>query len=473
MRNLFVVANGLSTDHPVPGRPFIDDSLLPTNPTWIERTGRHSGTGTWGRCDGPGFGPITDQWAAFTTDQTNTDYAWCVRYHPEHGRSVVLIHDNDAAHLHTAWINSADGPLLLRAGGYWWDGTRWNRPQQVFDNASGTFARRRAVDAVCLTADQLLANTETDSSRATLVDITDTIAEDDIENWLDHLALWATARSTRSRALSACIVDISAPELAADRLLHLDDLAAMSDTDPLLAQKLLARGQQFPAHQTVIDGRERWAQPVAGDWHEQQQRSAAGIAETMSVPVPANPRGVIVGLNSLWDTLTASFTDALQRRRRPAPRRAIERLLAPQRPDPDNDRNVARSLAWNAVLSFEQAIPFNALAGAVRTAVLADFADRLTLDAELNGGRAPNYSPDKPPHVSVSPQHSKALDWVVRHDPGAAQLSIGEIIGDAERLGIPRSSSTYALRVALALDGTLPENAYDRFLERAFPPASD
>ncbi|MFC9965215.1 MULTISPECIES: hypothetical protein [Nocardia] len=40
-------------------------------------------------------------------------------------------------------------------------------------------------------------------------------------------------------------------------------------------------------------------------------------------------------------------------------------------------------------------------------------------------------------------------------------------------LGLPRSRTTYTLAVALALDGALPDEAYDQFLERAFPPDSD
>ncbi|MFJ9576150.1 hypothetical protein ACIRQF_07110 [Streptomyces sp. NPDC101191] len=66
------VANGLRTDHPVPGLPFINDERLPLdNPDAIERTGRDQGEGLWGRTDPlPG-----DGWVAFTTEPKNRESA--------------------------------------------------------------------------------------------------------------------------------------------------------------------------------------------------------------------------------------------------------------------------------------------------------------------------------------------------------------------------------------------------------------
>ena len=49
---------------------------------------------------------------------TNHLYAWVLRHYPEHGRSVVLYHDSDAASVHNDWFG--DRPLLVRLGGYWW-----------------------------------------------------------------------------------------------------------------------------------------------------------------------------------------------------------------------------------------------------------------------------------------------------------------------------------------------------------------
>jgi hypothetical protein len=52
LRNQRPVANGLRTDHPVPGLPFVDDAHLPLqDPQAIEAIGRRPEEGTWGRTD--------------------------------------------------------------------------------------------------------------------------------------------------------------------------------------------------------------------------------------------------------------------------------------------------------------------------------------------------------------------------------------------------------------------------------------
>ena len=89
----------------------------------------------WGRedrCRGGG-------WEAFTTDPIRHDLAWCVRWHPDYGRSVLLYRDEDAAQAYELWYGAQ---LLYRSGGYWWDGTTWYRPSQVWDVASEDYFRR-------------------------------------------------------------------------------------------------------------------------------------------------------------------------------------------------------------------------------------------------------------------------------------------------------------------------------------------
>src|SRR5215472_17844507 len=82
------VANGLRTDHPIPDLPFVDDSHIPVeDPAGIEATGRRHGGQTWGRQD---RNRRAGGWLAFTTDPLRHDRAWCVRWHPDHGRAVVL-----------------------------------------------------------------------------------------------------------------------------------------------------------------------------------------------------------------------------------------------------------------------------------------------------------------------------------------------------------------------------------------------
>ena len=103
------VANGLRTDHPIPDLPFVDDTHIPLeDPAAVEAVGRHEGSDMWGREDPcPGEG-----WTAFTTDPIRHDLAWVVRWHPAHGRSVVLYQDEDVAGVHQAYMGDA---LLFRA----------------------------------------------------------------------------------------------------------------------------------------------------------------------------------------------------------------------------------------------------------------------------------------------------------------------------------------------------------------------
>jgi hypothetical protein len=51
------------------------------------------------------------------------------------------VRDDDANELHAEWHG---GPLLFRAGGYWWDGATWYRPGQIWDAADGDFVRTPA-----------------------------------------------------------------------------------------------------------------------------------------------------------------------------------------------------------------------------------------------------------------------------------------------------------------------------------------
>src|SRR5699024_4360185 len=149
------LANGTSTDHPLPDLPFVDDSHIPVHDgPATEAIGRKTGDGMWGRYDearGNGEG-----WLAFTTDPIHRDLAWCVRFHPDHGRTVVLVRDGDGASLHTDWTNR---PLLFRAGDYWWDGTTWYRPRQVWDWATEDFAERPVKGAMTVSAADVLDDT--------------------------------------------------------------------------------------------------------------------------------------------------------------------------------------------------------------------------------------------------------------------------------------------------------------------------
>ena len=106
------VANGLRTDHPIPDLPFVDDSHIPVDdPARVEAIGRRPGTDMWGREDRVGSG---EGWVAFTTDPIRHDLAWFVRWHPGHGRSVVLYRDSDIASVHSLYAVLEEHALLFR-----------------------------------------------------------------------------------------------------------------------------------------------------------------------------------------------------------------------------------------------------------------------------------------------------------------------------------------------------------------------
>ncbi|MGW2749292.1 hypothetical protein ACWC5O_45370, partial [Streptomyces sp. NPDC001450] len=176
------LANGLRTDHPVPGLPFVDDSHIPLNegPEAIEAVGRHEASGMWGRFDPNREG---GGWHAFTTDPLQHTLGWSVRYHPEHGRTVLLMSDGATAFLHSQW---SQDQLLFRAGGYWWDGTNWYRPGQVWDPVEEDYERRKARAAVTVSAADMLDG-RADPARAYIGKVTTFDPEAPApENWLDH-----------------------------------------------------------------------------------------------------------------------------------------------------------------------------------------------------------------------------------------------------------------------------------------------
>ncbi|WP_280452338.1 hypothetical protein [Nocardia cyriacigeorgica] len=466
------MANGLSTDHPVPGLAFVDDSHIPLDdPREIEAVGRHEGDDMWGRWDGHlrVDDDEPDQWRAFTTDPVRRDLAWCVRFHPERGRSVLLVHNDDASALHMDWD---DEILLFRAGGYWWDGTHWYRPLQVIDWASQTFVRRKARAAVTVTAADLV-DPVAEAARAavlTVADLGPAVESDDqrgpltVANWSDHLALWAARRPEGALPLSQCVVNISAPELAGDQLVGVSELAAMAGIEASTLRAYASRGEaELPDPQAVISGRAAWSKPVAADWVEQRARSASSVADTMASDHVDNPVASTLsrGRADIFARFTTSFLARLwnpQRRKWWALRHRNEASA----------RQLAETLAWTVASDLDHIIPTSALATTIRCAVLQQFAD------DIERSRKLNREPADEPLLGVIPKVAIMLDWLVRHHPTTAGHTINEIIGIAEkRWNLPRDLVIFSLQTALSLDGKLPDGGYDTFWARIVPPKGD
>lgn len=444
------VGNGSRTDHPIPDLPFIDDSHLPLDdPNAIEALGRVHDGPTWGRTD-----PCHDGgWVAFTTDPIRQDLGWVVRWHPEHGRSVVLYRDDDVASAYTVY---QDEPLLFRAGGYWWDGTAWYRPSQIFDRARETYLNRPVPAALTISAADLLDGAHAASGRQiTISDLDlnkDPYATPE-RRWRDDLALWAD-RHSDGRHLAGCVVQVTAPELAAEQLLGVNELAATVEIAASTLRAYLARGEgDVPLPQATVGGRSMWSRPVAEGWSEQRSRSRDGIARTMSDHANEN---LSVGVNDLWEQFTKAFVmdlwDRGGNRKRFALRWRTQAAV----------RDLAHDLAWTVAASLNRIVPISDLGVTVRAAVLWEFASWQKLlkeDTETVG-------------YPIIRQVVRMLDWLIRHEPTLAAIVVAEIVGEAERqLGITPAITEYSLRQALALEGKLPgHDAYDAFMDAAITP---
>lgn len=455
LQDIYPLANGLRTDHPIPDLPFVDDSHIPVHDgPGVEAIGRHHGTGTWGRHDRTRDGG----WVAFTTDSIQPQAGWVVRWHPEFGRSVTLYSDNDAASVHSVLDRDV---LLFRAGGYWWDGVHWYRPSQIFDRASENYVRRRVPAAATVTAADLLqTGGEARRGRVYGIDQIDPDTSPPVESWLDDLAAWAASREDGARPLAACVVAVSAPELGTDQLIGLPQVAQIGGLAPSTLRAYISRKEgDVPQPQArFAGGRSMWARPVAQEWAELRNRSSENVRTAVSTQV--GELAVTTGLAEIWATFTRLFKASLWDDPANRKRWAL-RWRTPAAVD-----EVARGLGWQVAAGLESIVPFESLGVTVRQAFLDEFAT--AQEGRESVGAAPL------PFYGISRHVAKMLDWLIRHKPSTASYTISEIIGEAERrLHIPREVCEHSIATALSLDGQLDRDAREEFLGRVFTPVGD
>jgi hypothetical protein len=447
------VGNGIHTDHPIPDLPFVDDGHIPVDdPLAIEAVGRGAEEGMWGREDHIHGGRAG--WVAFTTDPIRRDLAWVVRYHPEHGRSVMLFRDGDAGSVHQdLW-----SPVLLwRAGGYWWDGQTWYRPPQLWDRASEDYVQRAVPAATTVTAADLLTG-DGQPNRAQILQIIDVDPDAPLQGrWADHLALWARSRSVDAPSLAACVVTLTAPELLADQMVYLGDLAQLAGIAPSTMRAYTARGEaELPAPQSTSGGRSAWSEPVAQEWNEARRRSSGGLIEAVSIQ-RAPGMSLPTGLADVRVRLAHTFFSRLWNtgfRKRWALRWRTE----------DAVRAVADDLALIVAHDVPRLVPISDLVVTLRHALLDEIALRLESDRIEDGPSS---------FFGITPHITRTLDWLIRHEPSAAEVVIGQFLGEAERrLNVPIRVTDESLRQALSMDSKLDEATLHAFLELALPPRS-
>lgn len=281
------VANGIRTDHPVPGLPFVDDSLLDlSDRDSIENLGRGAGAGRWGRTDL--YNHLHGAWRAFTTDPTDADYAWLVVHHPENGTTVSLYRDDDVvnAYSYRDYDNGGVMPLIVRNGGYWSDGAVWRRPTAVTDPVTHSITwdepqEMHSVFVSSLSGGELRTVFDPDKGEKVL-----SLAEV-AKNPGQHISRgdwvrrilpgWSFLRTNSSLPLERCVLEPSAPELDAEALLNNQDAAMLAGVEASTWRAYVSRGTA-PDPQKVIRastsdrGRPYWSEPVVEAWVARRDR---------------------------------------------------------------------------------------------------------------------------------------------------------------------------------------------------------
>lgn len=452
------VGNGLHTDHPIPDLPFVDDSHIPVgNPDQIEAIGRYPGASeTWGREDSLG----DSGWIAFTTDPLCHDLAWCVRWHPDHGRSVMLYRDEDAASAYTVYAVGERHALLFRAGGYWWDGATWYRPSQVWDGPHEQYHRRKVPAAATVTAAALLAGGgRAESGRIfTVEEIGDGKTLDG--RWLDHLALWAQECGSRDSLVDS-VVSLSAPELGADQMVTAAEMASIGGIAASTLRAYIARAEaDIPLAQADVSGHSVWSRPVAEDWAEQRRRSAEGVTEALSTgdPEDPGPPGVTDIRRMFGRLFRARLWESPSIRKRWALRWRTESAVG----------ELADGLSRDVAASLSRIVPLDLLPDTITHAFIDEFT------AGMDTERLSSRDAEDWVYFGIVPSVAALLGWLVRHAPTHAQYAIQGIIGEAERrIQIPPRISERSIKTALSLDGDIDEGTLNDFLARVFTPEAD
>ncbi|MFE1782426.1 hypothetical protein ACFW9F_07500 [Streptomyces sp. NPDC059506] len=449
------VANGLRTDHPVPGLPFINDErLLLDNPDAIERTGRNQGEGLWGRTDRLRGGG----WVAFTTETKNRDYAWAVHQHPEHGRTVLLIRDKDMSSLHHDWMYGGNG-FLYRHGGYWWDGACWYRPQQIVDLAYEGHEARAVAGAVTVTAIDVLARPAT-SHTARVAKIADfTASEGPLPHWREHLALWASHRKPGSRPLDQCIVDLQAPELDPACFVDRAGLAQIAELELEDLPHPKHGRKDLPLPQAETAEGPRWSRPVAHDWAEQYHRTH-GPEKLLSATTTFGtdqPRGLVDDHNRLTKIIADSLQDAEDRKK--------NRLFT--RGSSTNQEELAAHLAWWPAVAMNDGTDGFIPLTSVRTTIVEAVLGGLARDAKDTDDSKSVFLGD----IMADVVH--LIDWYILREPQLAPALFGEICLDARlRFGLDPKDVGDLLRRSLNLDSGLDRQTINALLDLALPPSA-
>lgn len=453
-----VLANGLQTDHPIPGLPFVDDGHIPVvDGDAVEAVGRNVEEGMWGRTDptyartGHGADRVSRQagWKAFTTDPIRKDLAWIVRWHPEYGRSVWLVADGHASSI---YAGLRDETVLWRAGGYRLDNDGiWHRPSQIFDPALEEYVARPVPGATTVTAADVLDG-PTPGKALTVLDIDPeapiTLSGPD---WGRELGAWAASRApegtTPLRPLERCIVDISAPELNAGQMLNANEAAKVAGISVATFRSYISRKENdVPDPQAVLGSSAVWSRPVIDQWVESRGYTAEAAEQAVSTRNFGGydlPTGLADAAEQIHYWLQADLS-------RPGPELAPTLLGWRKRRNRETTQALARDLSLSIVTELHKLIPMESLAYTLGDAILGHMAEQAETDrpADEEGDPSPAF-------YSMYPHTEHLLVWMIRTSPAHARYVVNTVIGEALRHNdiyrTDRESLMYMFRSGLSM----------------------
>ncbi|MFD3920246.1 hypothetical protein [Streptomyces sp. NPDC058595] len=397
---------------------------------------------------------------AFTTETKNRAYAWAVHQHPEYGRTVLLIRDQDMSSLHHDWMFGRNG-FVYRHGGYWWDGTAWHRPSQVVDRAYEGYDARPVQDAITVTAADLLAHPG-EAGNARIAKIADfTAPEEPLPHWHDHLALWASSRRPDSLPLARCVVDLRAPELEPARFVDRAGLAQIAGLAPEDLPHPKHERSSLPVPQTETPDGPRWSRPVAGDWAEQRRRVHGPRALLSGTTKPFGtdqPLGLVADHHRLTKIISDSLEDADGRK--------DKRVFG--RGGTKREETAAHLAWWPAVALSDHTdgfIPVTAVRTTLIDAIVGGFAEDV--------GRAGRANRADVSLGDIRTDVVKLLDWYILREPDRTPVLFGEICLLARvRFGLDPRDVGSLLRRSLHLDSELDGKTVDALLDLALPPSA-
>jgi hypothetical protein len=276
--------------------------------------------------------------------------------------------------------------------------------------------------------------------------------------------LWASRRE--DRGLGDNVVTLTAPELVADQLVGVGEMAEIAGIGASTLRAYLSRGEgDIPLPQAVISNRSMWARPVAEEWAEQRRRSSEGVEEAVSADHEGSTHPI--GITETWKRFSRNFFSLLW------DRQSLRKRWALRWRTETAVREIAETLSWEVAASIPKLIGVWDLATTVRQALVYEFRDGRDLHHSIQDDSGDQRDDDYQ-FFGITPAVTKTLDWLIRHEPAAAGRAIEQAIGEAEtNLEIPRAVTERSIATALSLDGTLDETTLDAFLERVFTPAAN